>query len=471
MNEIVLFLASVPFYLLASPGYYKLFEKAGEKGWKAFIPFLNEYTTLKIIGKPAYNMIFTFIPIANLFVFVEDFFKVLKCFGITTKLNQLLALVFLPFYLPYLAFSDKTKYLGKHADLPKPEKKVSIVREWVDAIAFAVVAATFIRWLLIEAYTIPTSSMEKSLLVGDFLFVSKFHYGPRTPKTPLQVPLTHQKIWGTNLPSYSDAIQLPSYRLPGFTSIKRNDVVVFNYPAETEDYPTDLKTNYIKRCVGIAGDTLKVVDSQVYINGKPSENPEMMQFGYILVTKENINERVFQSNNITEYRPIDQGYFVQTTPATAAKLKNMPFIDQVIIAKNHEGEGSPEIFPSSSKVNWNADFFGPLWIPKKGATIQLTPQNLIIYETTITRYEGLENTSVVDGKLYIDGKPVDTYTFKQNYYFMMGDNRHNSADSRFWGFVPEDHVVGKALLIWMSYDNNSGAFRAIRWKRLFNLIE
>lgn len=358
--------------------------------------------------------------------------------------------------------------LGKPKDPNAPKK--GFFKEWLDAIVFAVVAATLIRWAFFEAYTIPTPSMEKSLLVGDFLFVSKLHYGPRTPQTPLQVPLTHQKIWGTDIPSYSDAIQIPSYRFPGFTSIKNSDVVVFNWPAD-EGYPTDLKTNYIKRCVAIAGDTLQIKDTQVMINGKPLDNPEKIQFQYYLITKENLNERVFRSHNITDYYPIPEGYVVHTQPETAEKLKQLPFIAHVIMNKQQAGMGEPQIFPHNSKYNWNLDFFGPLWIPKEGATITLTPENVILYESTIARYEGLKDVKSDNGKLLIDGKAVETYTFKQNYYFMMGDNRHNSLDSRFWGFVPEDHVVGKGFLIWMSLDKDGKFLNKIRWNRLFNLIK
>jgi signal peptidase I len=362
----------------------------------------------------------------------------------------------------------KVILLGKPKDPNAPKK--GFFKEWFDAIVFAVVAATLIRWLFIEAYTIPTPSMERSLLVGDFLFVSKVHYGARTPKTPLQVPLTHQKIWGTEIPSYSDLIQLPSFRLPGFTHIKNNDVVVFNWPAD-DSYPTDLKTNYIKRCIAIAGDTLQIKDTQVHINGKPVENPEMYQFQYFLITKESLNDRIFKTNTITDYYRIPEGYVVHTQPTTAAKLKEMPFIEQVIMNKQQVGIGEPQIFPNSSKFNWNLDFFGPLWIPKEGVTIAMTPENTTLYETTIARYEGWKEVKVQNGQLFIEGNVVKNYTFKQNYYFMMGDNRHNSLDSRFWGFVPEDHVVGKALLIWMSLDKDGSFLNRIRWRRLFNFID
>ncbi|HAR19575.1 MAG TPA: signal peptidase I [Cytophagales bacterium] len=371
-------------------------------------------------------------------------------------------------FLNKASYWAKVILLGKPKDPNAPKK--GLLKEWLDAIVFAVVAASLIRWAFIEAYTIPTPSMERSLLVGDFLFVSKMHYGARTPKTPLQVPLTHQKIWGTEIPSFSDLIQLPSFRLPGFTHIKNNDIVVFNWPAD-DGYPTDLKTNYIKRCLAIAGDTLQIKDTQVYINSKPAENPEMYQFQYFLITKETLNDRIFKINNITDYYRIPEGYVIHTQPNTAAKLKEIPFIEQVIMNKQQFGMGEPQIFPNNSKYNWNLDFFGPLWIPKEGSTIQMNAENVTLYETTISRYEGWKDVKVQNGQLFIEGKMVKNYTFKQNYYFMMGDNRHNSLDSRFWGFVPEDHVVGKALLIWMSLDKDGNFLNRIRWRRLFNFID
>jgi signal peptidase I len=368
----------------------------------------------------------------------------------------------------------------------------SKTREWADAILFAVVAATLIRWLIMEAYTIPTPSMENSLLVGDFLFVSKFHYGTRTTTTPLQVPLTHQKIWFTNIPSYVEWIKLPQYRLPGISEVKREDVVVFNVPPRTLNeginYPVDLKTNYIKRCVAIPGDTLFVLDKQVYANGKPIGNPPDMEYSYIVTAKGAINDR-----NLLKYglgpedynvigRPSDGTvqYIMFLTNKLAEEIRQSPYIVSVEQEKRNEDDG---VFPYSSYADgdgdmakkkythWATDNFGPLWIPKKGVSIEVNDSTLALYGTTIKLYDHNDDVKIENGKLLVDGKEVTQYTFKQNYYFMMGDNRHNSLDSRFWGFVPEDHIVGKAFFIWLSIDKDADFVHKIRWNRFFKLIK
>ncbi|HLT79814.1 MAG TPA: signal peptidase I [Cyclobacteriaceae bacterium] len=377
----------------------------------------------------------------------------------------------------------------KETDAEEERKPKSKLREWSDAIIFAVVAATLIRWLIMEAYTIPTPSMENSLLVGDFLFVSKFHYGTRTTSTPLQVPLTHQKIWFTNIPSYLDWIKLPQYRLPGITHVKRNDVVVFNVPPlelnDYIDYPVDLKTNYIKRCVAIPGDTLQIIDRQLYINGQVGENPPLMQFSYRVSANSPINERVLEKYEINEAHVVgrDNGnviYQMQLRPAVADELGTLPFIQSVEVATMNAfgrmeervaGNAEPNIFPNPERFPWNGDFYGPLVIPAEGMTITLNDSTLALYGTTIRDYEHLEDARLEGNRLIIDGREVTEYTFKQDYYFMMGDNRHNSLDSRYWGFVPEDHIVGKAFFIWLSIDRNAGFFNKIRWSRFFRLIE
>ena len=367
---------------------------------------------------------------------------------------------------------------------PKAQEKKpkSALREWWDAVLFAVVAATLIRWLIMEAYTIPTPSMENSMLVGDFLFVSKFHYGTRTPRTPLQIPLTHQKIWFTNIPSYVDWVQLPTSRLPGFSEIKREDVVVFNVPPkelnEGKDYPIDLKTNYIKRCVAVSGDVLEIKNKQVIINGKPSNNPIDMQFSYLVTSKDEINERNF---NKLELDPDDYTYLGRPEEnkavyqmflanSKAAEIKTLPFVVSVTDDyRTGEGQDS-RTFPGSKYTPWNGDNYGPLTIPKEGMKISVNDSTLSIYGGVIRDYDHNKNVKIENGKLSIEGKEVAEYTFNQNYYFMMGDNRHNSLDSRYWGFVPEDHIVGKGFFIWLSIDKYADFIHKIRWSRFFKLI-
>lgn len=369
----------------------------------------------------------------------------------------------------------------------KPVKKKSATREWFDSVLFAVVAATLIRWLFLEAYTIPTGSMEKSLLINDFLFVSKLHYGTRTPKTILQVPLTHQKIWFTEIPSYLDWIQLPQYRLPGFTSVKNGDVVVFNYPGCPErpdpyggfdKYPVDLRTNYIKRCIGISGDVVEVRAGQVYVNNKVFANPPGMQMEYALEANAQINEKIFQKYDISEFELDDRFtdktiYTIKATDKAIQGLKTLDFVKSVtMLLKTKADTTATEIsFPYNGRLfPNNMDNVGPITVPKKGVTIQLDERNIAMYKGVITTFDGNDDAKFVNGQIVLDGKPITSYTFKQNYYFMMGDNRHGSDDSRFWGFVPEDHIVGKAVFIWMSIDKDGSFLNKIRWSRLFSII-
>jgi signal peptidase I len=357
--------------------------------------------------------------------------------------------------------------------MTEEKKKKSAVREWADALIFAVIAASLIRWLLLEPFTIPTASMEKSLLVGDFLFVSKMHYGTRIPRTPLQIPLTHQKIWGTDANSYVDWIQLPYMRLPGFTKVKRNDVVVFNYPAEYE-FPVDLKTNYIKRAVAIPGDEIELVGTQVFINGEPGYKPEEMQYSYDVMTDRNLSADFFSDYGINpeSFMPFSNGsgYMVMATEESIESLRKSPAVGSVTMRVERQDVGDPRVFPDGAYFGWNKDNLGPLTIPAEGWTIEMDADNIAKYAFTIEKYEGHENVEVKDNELYIDGQKVTSYTFKQDYYFMMGDNRHDSLDSRYWGFVPEDHIVGKAWFLWLSLDKHKSMFNKIRWSRFFNSI-
>lgn len=364
--------------------------------------------------------------------------------------------------------------LGLYFVFKRGNKKKTKTREWVDAVIFAVVAATIIRTFFIEAYTIPTPSMEKSLLVGDFLFVSKLNYGPRIPNTPISFPFAHHTMPILNTKSYLDWIKLDYHRLPGFQKIKNGDVVVFNYPVE-DFRPVDKRENYIKRCIGIAGDSLKIVNREVFINGKHFPLPGKSQFNYHVMTDgSGFNPRTLRDYDITDGQALSaQGDFMfPMTNETAKKFAQMANVVNIAPLSTDEirrvyGTG---LFPGDAyHSNWDVDNYGSIWIPKKGAVVNLSLENLAFYKRIIEVYEG-NKLEVRGNVILINDKPATSYTFKLNYYFMMGDNRHNSLDSRFWGFVPEDHIVGKAVFIWMSWDGNGGLFSKIRWSRIFNLI-
>jgi signal peptidase I len=381
----------------------------------------------------------------------------------------------------------------KPTENQKPKQK-SPFREWLDSVVFAVVAATLIRFFLFEAYTIPTPSMESSLMVGDFLFVSKMHYGVRTPKTPLQLPLTHQKIWFTNLPSYLSWLQLPTYRLPGFSSVKQGDAVVFNVPnfEEDGDAPLDLRTFYVKRCVATPGDVLEVRDQQVFVNNKAMENPEKMQHPVFMKTKENLDDAFFAEYGIrndpnasydsADWLPLADstnqlaGYKLNTSKKHIDEIKSLPWAKSFDLDafKDPKGVTFIDMFPHDTvDFKWNRDFYGPLKVPAKGWTVQLDRKNVKLYQEAIIKYEGNSDIVLAGDKLLKNGQAMASYTFKQDYYFMMGDNRHNSADSRFWGFVPADHIVGKAVFVWMSIDPNKPLFslNKIRWNRIFRFVD
>jgi signal peptidase I len=366
------------------------------------------------------------------------------------------------------------KFWNKNKTNTKKKKK-SPTREWVDAILFAVIAATLIRTFFIEAYTIPTPSMERSLLVGDFLFVSKVNYGARTPITPIAFPFAHHTMPVTNTKAYWDGIQLPYYRLPGLSDVKRGDVVVFNYPMEADSpyyRPVDKRENYIKRCIGAPGDTVSLVNARVYVNSTPFPDLPGSQTDYTVATTGiDINPQVLDELHISNY----EGNTSPTMTADAAnalrKYSNVKSVTPNIQAK---GSVDMSVFPSDYRYKdhnygWNVDNYGPIIIPKKGWTVKLDSLTIPIYRRAITVYEH-NILQQVGNDVLINGKKTDTYTFKMNYYWMMGDNRHDSADSRFWGFVPEDHIVGKALFIWMSWDDNAPFFSKIRWSRLFRGI-
>jgi signal peptidase I len=382
------------------------------------------------------------------------------------------------------------KFWNRKKKAVKAKKKKSAGREWFDAILFAVIAATLIRTFFIEAYTIPTPSMERSLLVGDFLFVSKLNYGPRTPMTPIAFPFAQHTMPILGTKAYWDGIELPYYRLPGFSEVKKGDVVVFNYPMDIDSplfRPVDKQENYIKRCQGTPGDTLSVVNAQVYVDGKAMPNPPGEQIDYTYTTVgEQVNPEIFNELNISSYDPNRPGDMTMTKESAKilgsySNVKNLapnltvkgtfdPFNPVYPVNNNHPvGPARLVLNGKQPHYKWNVDNYGPIIIPKKGWTVKLDSMNYPIYERCIAVYEN-NKLEVKGNDIFINGVKTDTYTFKMNYYWMMGDNRHDSDDSRFWGFVPEDHIVGKAVFIWMSWDDNADFFHKIRWSRLFNII-
>ena len=361
------------------------------------------------------------------------------------------------------------------------KKPKSFVREWYDSIVFAVIAATLLRWSVVEAFVIPTSSMENTLLVGDYLFVSKFHYGTRTPRTLLELPLMHQKIWGTSIPSYLPWIQLPTYRLPGISEIKREDVVVFHVPPlslnDGINHPIDQKTNYVKRCVGLAGDVVEIKNHQVFANGQLLRSPDEMKFSYLLTTRDEISQRNLRKLGLDkdDYSCLGRSpegqviYKMLLTRKQVDEIKSVSYITS-LMDDYTKSDPDESIFPSVKRNLWSGDNYGPITVPKKGMKIPINDFTLSLYGEVIRLYERNDQVDIKDNTLILNGKSVQDYVFKQDYYFMMGDNRHNSWDSRYWGFVPEDHIVGKALFIWMSIDGEADLLHKIRWRRLLNLI-
>jgi len=393
------------------------------------------------------------------------------------------------------------KFWQKNKDIN--QKKKTKTREWVDAIVFAVVAATIIRVFFIEAYTIPSGSMERSLLIGDFLFVSKVNYGARIPMTPVAFPFAHHTMPLTGTKAYWDGVQWKYHRLPGLSKIKRNDIVVFNLPVgdtvalenqETSYYtllrqsdwktvnsqysvtsrPVDKRENIIKRCIGVSGDIVSMKNGIVSINGKPEPLKNTAQMPYKIATKTaDINFEVFKELGfrIDEMQQINANTYVANgTQEMVQKLRKLDFIKSAELFVKPPSVNDGDLFPLDTNRKWNVDSFGPVKIPAKGWTVKIDSNTMPLYYRAIRTYEG-NKVAEKNGIWYINNKPATTYTFKMNYYWMMGDNRHNSIDSRYWGFLPEDHVVGKALFIWMSWDSTASFFNKIRWGRLLKGIK
>ena len=468
---------------------WKMYEATGRNKWEAAVPVYNAIILMKIIGRPTWWTILLFIPIINLIMFPVIWVETLRSFGKRSTIDTLLAIFTCGLYVGYVNYTQKLEYVSDRS--LSPENKTA---DTVSSLLFAIVVATIVHTYFVQPYTIPTSSLEKSLLVGDFLFVSKVNYGARVPMTTVALPMVHDSIPTTKKKSYLSCPQLPYLRLPAIEKINRTDIVVFNWPVDTVHYffepkgrpgvikPIDKESNYVKRCVGIPGDNLSIKDGIIYIDGKVLALPERAkpQFSYAVAIdgKTPIDfESLIKELDITDGAGFkdenlrDTVYFRALTAASAERLKNTAGITAV---KQEIARGTENgIFPHINK--WNRDNFGPIYIPQAGKTVSLTLETLPFYERIIKAYEKDENGNkndlkVTGNEIRLNGKVVTSYTFKQDYYWMMGDNRHNSEDSRYWGFVPEDHIVGKPVFIWMSWDTNGKGINKVRWDRVFTTV-
>lgn len=480
------------FYFLTA---WKLFQKAGRKAWESLVPFYNILVTLKIIHRPWWWLIIVFIPIVGPIMGAIILVDFIRHYNRRSYLDAVLVLFFSFIFLAYINYSPETQYSGKQ------ERKET----FISAVLFAVIFATVIHAFVIQPFTIPTASMERTLLVGDFLFVSKLNYGIRIPMTPVALPFLQNKIpLGNNqqpqnqINSYVDKIRLPYMRLPGWTKVNRYDIVVFNYPTDSLHTAIDRKDPYVKRCVGLPGDKIQLIDGNLFINGKPEEikKDEEQQRDYLVYTTQaGISQRKIE--DLLGYATYQEGmneqgntiyYFKGLTQENANKIKNFDTVDSIQILYANKGEEgihyrdiaktkidtTNSIFPLHS--GWNGSQYGPLMIPKKGDVITLTRQNIDQYRRIIKNYE-YNDLKEKEGKFYINGKETNTYTIQQNYYWMMGDNRDNSLDSRYFGYVPEDHIIGTPIFTWLSiqglFENDPFGHPAkfkIRWDRMFRTV-
>ena len=513
-------------------GTWKLYKAAGEAPWKAIIPVYNAIIFFKIIHRPKWWVFLLFLPVINLMMFMVLWIDTVKHFGKNKSIDSVLAVLTLGFYIYTINYQTDPKYISNKKEISR-----SVFSEWIGSIVFAVVAATFVHNYFFQPYIIPTGSLEKSLLIGDFLFVSKFHYGARIPTTTIAFPMVHDTLPLVNSRSYLNKPQLPYLRLPRIQKIKRNDIVVFNWPADTVrrffvkeagvKKPLDKKSNYVKRCVGIAGDTLEIVGGFVHINGVKNVLPERARvlFNFKAYNSKGVSSRKLLDLGIRDFyrkfriENISQNSYAQLTPyllgtqdnsqgnftvitshkglpielvrslglrvseilekskdlnltiKEAENLKKQNFIDSIIQKNQKIKTPNSSFFPNKIPFDWNNDNFGPIFIPKAGAPVDLNLDNLPLYKKIIVDYE--KNKLETDGNtILINGKKSSQYKFKMNYYWMMGDNRHRSEDSRYWGFVPEDHIVGKPVFIWFSIDGINDGIRnwKIRWDRVFSTV-
>ncbi|WP_027077866.1 signal peptidase I [Maribacter antarcticus] len=513
-------------------GTWKLYVKAGRKAWEAAIPIYNAVVLMQIINRPKWWVILLFIPIINLLMFPVLWVETIRSYRRNTTLESWLVIFTLGFYIYYVNYALDVKYIEDRSLQPK-----TAMGEWVSSIVFAVVAATLVHTYFIQPYVIPTGSLERTLRVGDFLFVSKFHYGARTPMTTVAAPMVHDTLPVVGVPSYLKKPQLPYFRLPGFTKVDRNDIVVFSWPADTVrrffkreagvKKPIDKKSNYVKRCVGVPGDSLEVRNGYVFINGKQLELPGSAkpQYDYTIYSSKGVSSRLLEKIGVTDFTRkylsnalnqqqaqavnqyllgYDQGEnnqlelytkssgiptttikkfglslrevtdrerLVPLTDDMVAVLRGDTSIDSVVQKITPKGRRGTNLFPQSPDYNWNYSQLGAIYIPKKGTTVDLNLRTLPLYKKIIRDYE-LNTISVSGNQISINDDVANSYTFKQDYYWMMGDNRDHSEDSRAWGYVPENHIVGTPIFIWMSFDNfteNITNWRP-RWNRVFTTV-
>ncbi|AWG25472.1 signal peptidase I [Flavobacterium kingsejongi] len=461
-------------------GTWKLYAKAGRKPWEALVPVYNAIVLMKIINRPVWWVILLFIPVINIIMAPVIWVETLRSFGKDKTSDAILGIVTLGFYIVYINYTQDADYIRDRST--KPKNQASDV---ISSILFAVIVATLVHTYVMQPFTIPTPSLEKSLLVGDYLFVSKFHYGARTPMTEVAFPMVHDTIPVINTKSYLNKPQIPYFRFPAFGEVQKNDIVVFNWPVDTVRYfrdtqsvgirkPIDKKSNYVKRCVATPGDSIQGKNGVVYINGKELILPGRArpQMTYIVTTDgTQLNEDFIRRElQITDYIGVypnePNSYIFQSVTQNAVdRLKNAPNIKSVTLQLANVPD--PGIFPYTK--NWNVDNFGPIYVPQKGKTVALNTASLPFYKMIITEYEK-NDLQVIGDEIRINGKVATSYTFKDDYYWMMGDNRHNSEDSRYWGFVPETHIVGKPVFIWLSLDPNAKGFAKIRWDRMFTTV-
>ncbi len=487
-------------------GTWKLYVRAGRKAWESAVPVYNAVVLMKIINRPWWWVFLLFIPIVNLLMFPVVWTETARSFGFNTYKDTALVVLTCGLYLFYINYATDAPYIKDRSLQPKSSNG-----EWVSSIIFAVVAATIVHTYFMQPFVIPSSSLEKTLLVGDYLLVSKFHYGARTPMTTIGTPMLHDSLPKIHTKSYLSKPQLPYFRLPGFQKIKRNDIVVFSWPVDTlvdirpgfmrgsVRKPVDKKSNYVKRCVGMPGDSLEVRNGYVYINGVQNELPDRtrLQYSYTLITKTpfitgpkdkngyqytptDLAFSRYEISDISGIRDSNSGVYYQTVHMTDESYKKIKNNTNVIkVEKNifEKENGSRDLFPHNNN-DWTVDYYGSIYIPEKGKTVVITPESIPFYKRIIEVYEGYEmgeeRTIDVSGtQVLLNGNPITEYTFKQDYYWLMGDNRHNSQDARAWGYVPYNHVVGKPVFVWFSMDNNphkTGFFSRIRWDRVFTTV-